>query len=271
MKTPRYYRCLRLTLATLLCALPVIGKCSELGEIGGANYIEIGASYANLNNGYSDWRGGYIKGAWHQGKDLTWNFEVSHDKRFDQFGEYYALGFSYLFNQDWFGSLNYGSGTSDALFFPKSRIDAAINYRWLEQRNLITTLGVGYIDENDKLHENKYVLLGASYYFTSPFIIETGYTEYSSSPGDVKSHRAFLALTYGRDKVRYITLRHETGTEAYQIVDESQTLVGFDSDVTTLIWREWWTKSFGNNLSLEYYENPFYERRRVAFGVFANF
>ncbi len=271
MKTVRdYRRSLRLTLATLLCVLPVTGKCVELGEIGSANHIEVGATYSNLTNGYSDWRGAYIRGAWHQNKDLTWDFEISHDKRFDDVGEFYSLGFTYLFNEDWFGSLHYGGG-SDALFFPKSRIDASINRRWLEQRNLVTTLGGGYIDENDNLHVNKYVLLGASYYFTSPFIVEAGVTGYYSTPGDIKSHRTFLALTYGQDKVRYVTLRHDTGTEAYQIVSEAQTLVDFDSDVTTLIWREWWTKHFGTNLSLEYYENPFYERRGVALGVFMDF
>ncbi|OGI42385.1 MAG: hypothetical protein A2150_04665 [Candidatus Muproteobacteria bacterium RBG_16_64_11] len=270
MKIPRDTRSLRLALAMLLSALPVAGRCVELGEIGSANHIEAGVSYSNLTNGYSDWRGTYVRGAWHQNKDLTWDFEANHDQRYDQTGQYYAVGATYLFNEDWFGSLHYGVG-SDVVFFPKSRVDAAINYRWLEQRNLITTLGVGHINENDNLHENKYVLLGASYYFTSPFIIEAGLTKYYSSPGDVESDRVFLALTYGQDKVRYITLRHDTGNEAYQLVSEEQTLVDFDSNVTTLIWREWWRKNIGTNLLLEFYENPFYERRGAALGVFVDF
>ena len=54
-------------------------------------------------------------------------------------------------------------------------------------------------------------------------------------------------------------------------MSEEQTLVDFDSNVTTLIWREWWRKNIGTNLLLEFYENPFYERRGAALGVFVDF
>lgn len=235
-----------------------------------ANYVEIGGEYYWLSHDFSDWYGMYLRGIWAQNASDTWDWEVVRGNEYDEWGGYYGGGLTHVFNADWYGSLHVGASSS-GFFFPRYRIDGALHRKLLPERNLVVTVGSGYIGERDEVHRQAYLFLGASYYFTRPWIIEAGTRWSRSDPGSVDSTRLLLAVTWGRNKVRYVTAAYEFGNEAYQLVGPTITAVDFRSQLLTLTWREWWRDGWGFNLVGEHYESDVYDRTGVRLGVFKEF
>ncbi len=156
------------------------------------------------------------------------------------------------------------------------RADAFLNRKWLERRNLITTVGLGWNDSRNGYSDYS-GFLGASYYFDAPWIIQGGVRFNNSRPGNVTSTSSFLALTYGRQNDYFLTLRYGFGKEAYQVIGEGNTLVDFRSDIVSLNWKQWvqtgtaTEKGWGFDMTGEYYDNPTYSRTGIILGVFREF
>jgi YaiO family outer membrane protein len=233
-----------------------------------SNYVEVGGSYLPLSNGFGHWSGGYARTSITQGRNV-WFAEINGQHEFDDAGVYFAAGDTFNFNSDWYASLTVGSSAA-GFFWPRFRADGFLNKKWLARKQFITTAGVGYYQSKDQ-HRDHNFFLGATYYFSAPWIFETGMHFNLSNPGTVYSPSSFVAVTQGRDKHYYLTVRVGLGEEAYQLVGPTASLNDFQSQTFTVTWRKWVHKSWGMNLIGDYYHNPFYSRGGTMLGIFKDF
>jgi YaiO family outer membrane protein len=234
-----------------------------------SGFIETGLNYHILTDGQDDWFGQYLRGTIDFKHKNIISYEVVHQEEFGDDGTFFSLGLTHVLNDDWYGSLTVGT-SAGGFFWPRFRLDAFINRKWLEQRNLVTTVGFGYYDAKD-VHYDFSAFIGAAYYFESPWIVEVGLRYNFSQPGNVTAPGPFAAVTYGRNKPYYLVLRVGIGREAYQVVGPDQAITDFASQVVTLTWRQWLTREWGFKLQTEYYHNPFYQRVGFEGGVFWDF
>jgi len=232
------------------------------------SYIETGASYLALSNGYGYWAGGYSKAVYSKGNDV-WNAELNAQHEFGDAGAYFAVGDTHTFNPDWYGSLTVGS-SAGGFFWPRYRTDAFLNKKWMARKQLITTAGFGYYAAKD-VHRDRNFFVGSTYYFTKPWIVEEGIYFNLSNPGRVFAPAGFVAVTQGRDKHQYIVLRAGLGEEAYQLVGPTVALTQFQSQTLTLTWRKWMGTNWGFNFVGDYYHSPFYNRGGSSVGFFKEF
>jgi YaiO family outer membrane protein len=239
------------------------------GEARVSGWIETGLNYHVLTGTEPNWFGQYLRGVVDVAHKDVWSYEIVHQDEHGDDGVFFGLGNTHTFDPDWYTAVSLGT-SAGGFFYPRFRADAFVNRKWLEGRNLVTTLGVGYFDAKD-VHYDVSFFAGVAYYFTAPWIVEGGLRYNLSYPGAVAAPAPFLAVTYGRNKEHYVTLRAGIGREAYQLVGPSQALVDFQSEVVTLTWRQWLTQEWGFRVSAEYYNNPFYERHGVEIGVFRDF
>ncbi|MFZ0804125.1 MAG: YaiO family outer membrane beta-barrel protein [Terriglobales bacterium] len=232
------------------------------------NYVETGADYMTLTNGFGSWSGGYSRGVYQQGKNI-WNGEITGQQEFGDAGVYFDAGDTYNFNPDWYGALTVGS-SAGGFFWPRFRTDGFLNKKWLGRKQLITTLGVSY-DMAKDVHRDHTFYLGTTYYFQKPWIVEEGLYFNISHPGAVFAPAGFVAVTQGHNKQQYITVRAGFGEEAYQLIGPTASLSQFNSETLTITWRKWMGPNWGFNFVGDYYHSPFYLRGGSTFGFFKEF
>jgi len=232
------------------------------------DYVEAGADYLNLTNGFGHWAGGYSRAVVTRGNNI-WNAEVNGQHEFGDAGVYLAAGDTYNFNPDWYGSLTVGSSIG-GFFWPRFRGDGFINRKWLARKQWITTFGFSYYAAKDP-HRDHSFFVGSTYYFEKPWIVEEGIRFNVSNPGSVFSPAAFVAVTQGRNKQHYVTVRGGFGKEAYQLIGPTVALTDFQSQTLTVTWRQWVGTNWGFNLVGDYYHSPFYQRGGPSFGFFREF
>ena len=236
-----------------------------------SNYVEAGGDYLHLTNGFGYWAGGYSRAVVTEGKNI-WNAEVNGQHEFGDAGVYLGAGDTYNFNSDWYGSLTAGSSIG-GFFWPRFRADGFLNKKWMDRRQLITTFGFGYYAAKDP-HRDHSFFLGSTYYSNyskKPWILEEGIRFNISNPGSVFSPAGFVAVTQGRNRQHYVTVRAGFGKEAYQLIGPTASLTDFKSQTLTVTWRQWVGKNWGLNLVGDYYHSPFYHRGGTSFGFFKEF
>jgi YaiO family outer membrane protein len=256
-------------IAVLIASLPLPVFAAEQHQYIEANYIEGGLDYSDLDHGYADWKGVFVRGSWQQNSKNVWAGELLHKNEYNAWGNYLTAGLTHTFNDDWYGSLS--AGVSDgAFFFNKYQVDGFINRKLLKDRNLVATLGVGY-DEAKHVNADSYIYLGASYYFDEPWLLEGGIRLNRSTPGPENSHRYRIAVTYGRAFDQFIIADFDWGTEAYQFVSTDVSIVNFNSRILSLTWRKWIAKDWGLAMRGEFYQSDEYNRNGVEVSVFKHF
>ena len=260
---------------SLLRPLPGLVLASALFGCAGAaladtaSMIEVGALHHNVSAGYGDWDHKFVRANVRSAPGSLWNGELVHARRFGDSGTLAVLGHTRDFGQLWYGSASIAS-SSGGFFFPSLRLDLTAHRRWGAQHKLVTTAGLTMFNAKDG-HRDRSVLLGAAYYFDLPLVLEGGVRFNRSNPGAVTSRANYLAATYGRDKERIISFQHGFGREAYQLIGPDALLVGLDSKVDTLTWREWLRARQGFQLRAERYSTPFYHRQGIEFALFQEF
>jgi YaiO family outer membrane protein len=232
------------------------------------NYFESGGNYLTLTNGFGYWSGGYIRGVYEKGKNV-WTGEVNGQHEFNDTGVYVAAGDTYTFNSDWYGALTVGS-SAGGFFWPRFRTDGFINKKWLGRKQWITTFGVGYYSAKD-VHRDTSLYVGSTYYFDKPWVVEEGLYLNFSDPGKVFSPAGFVAVTQGREKHHYVTVRAGFGEEAYQLIGPTTSLDDFQSQTLTITVRKWMGRAWGFNFVADYYHNPYYMRGGSTLGIFKDF
>jgi YaiO family outer membrane protein len=233
-----------------------------------ADYVEIGSSYSALTANFGSWSTGYTRSVIAAGNDV-FSGEITGQHEFGDFGTYFDVGDTHNFGSNYYASLTVGSSVG-GFFLPRFRGDGFLNKKWMGRKQLVTTAGFGYSGAKDP-HRNHTVYLGTAYYFEEPWILEDGVYLNVSSPGSVFSPSGFLAITQGRNKQHYLTLRAGYGQEAYQLIGPSRELSDFLSRTATFTWRQWIGRNWGINCIADYYGNPYYTRGGSSVGVFKEF
>lgn len=234
----------------------------------GLQWLEFTGGAQHLTNGFGPWRELAVRGAYARPGHL-FQGEVSLHHRFGEDGAYAAFGDTHDFNADWFGSASVGAGDG-AFYLPRYRVDLSLSRKWLPRRNLVTSIGLGYYKAPDA-HSDRTLLLGATYYFEAPWILEGGVRFNHSNPGSVGTRQQFVALTYGRPKDDLVTARVGWGSEGYLAIGEASQLVNFRSREASLSWRHWFAKDTAVILAANHYRNPLYRRSGATVGLLREF
>jgi YaiO family outer membrane protein len=233
------------------------------------SYVEGGALYADLTANYQHWFNQYLKGVIQQDTNNVWVAEYLHGYEYGQKADYGIIQQTHNFNENWYGT--FGAGISDnSIYVPKYYVGATLARRFLKSKQLIT-----YFQAQAYWFRPVYKLEvlnpGLIYYFEKPWIIESGVYLNRSNPGRVDTAVGYLAVTQGRDKEHYLTLRVAWGREGYLPLISNAPIVGYPSIVATGTWRQWLGHHWGWNVIAENYHNRFYDRYSVSFGVFKEF
>lgn len=230
--------------------------------------IEAGALAHNVSSGAGNWRGKFVRAV--VGTERTvWNAELLDLKQFGEQTQVLALAATHTLNPDWYAS-GAIAGSTRGLTQSRLRVDASLSRKWLDQRNLVTTVGLGAADARDG-HRDYSVLLGTAFYFDAPWVVEGGVRYNRSNPGRIASSGKYLAITYGREKQNVFSVRYGFGSEAYQSVGSEALLSDFDSDVLTMTWRTWLQHDLALQTRGEVYRNPYYDRRGLELSLIKEF
>ena len=230
--------------------------------------LELSTGIQNLTAGFGSWREVSLRGTYGLPSHVLQG-ELSLNRRFGQDGAFVGLSDTYTINDDWYANLSVGFGDG-AFYLPRYRVDATIYKKWLPQRNLVTSLGIGQYKAPDG-HTDNSLALGAVYYFEEPWVAEFGLRANSSDPGAIKTQQQFLALTYGRAKENLVTVRHAWGNEGYQTIATNAQLVNFASKESSISWRHWFAPRTGLLFGANRYTSPFYVRSGFNVGIFHDF
>lgn len=230
--------------------------------------LELSTGAQRLTNGFGNWRDVTLKGAYGLDKHL-FQGELSAHRRFGEDGVFLGLSDTYTFNEDWYGSLAVGVGDG-AFYLPRYRVDGTIYRKFLPNRNLVGSVGLGYYKAPGG-NSDQSISLGAAYYFEAPWIVEGGIRLNRSSPGSVDTQQQFVAVTYGRNKQDLVTARYGWGDEGYLAVAANRQLVNFESREASVSWRHWLNPRTGVLVGANRYSNPSYRRSGVTVGVFHDF
>lgn len=230
--------------------------------------LELSTTSQQLTNGYGDWTDVTLRGIVETGPHVL-RAELSGKRQFGKDGQFLGVADTITLNPDWFTTLSLGAGDG-AFYLPQLRGDAFLSRKWLQKRNLITSIGLGYYRAPDS-HTDRALTLSGAYYFEQPWIVELGARMNRSDPGAIDSVQKYVAVTYGKVGQSVLTLRYGEGGESYQAIAANTTIVDFQSRQTSLSWRHWFAKQTGFILGAEQYDNPFYQRRGATIGLFHQF
>lgn len=237
-------------------------------------FIEAGGNYSSVSKNQGNWAGQYLRGEVQTDENNRWRGSYVHQRKFRENGHYGTVGNVHVVDEDYYTDVTVGAGQGDMM--PQYRVDGFLNRKWLEDRNLVTTFGLGAVESPDD-HSEVSAFLGASYYFAEPWIVQGGVRVSEGDPGDIISPSAFIAVTQGRKDEHFVTLRYGFGREAYQIIGQGNSISDFNSQQVSLNWRQWMAastkdqKGWGFDATSEYYDNPNYDRKGLTLGVFKEF
>ena len=227
--------------------------------------VEVYTSRHHLSAAFGDWREIGVRGSYESGAHQV-QAELASMRRFGESGTYFGARDTVTFGEDWFASLAAGAGDG-AFYLPRYRLDGFINRKFLPARNLVGTLGAGYYRAPDG-HADRSASIGATYYFSQPWVVQGELRFNNSTPGNIKTRQQFVAATWGRDKETQVTGRYAWGREGYQTIGQGTSLVDFRSNEVNLKVRHWLAPNWGVQASVERYRNPFYVRNGGYVGFF---
>lgn len=245
-----------------------VATAPALSEADMQRSLELSTGFQNLSAGFGNWRDVTLRGTYGLPSHVI-QAELSLNHRFNKDGAFIGLSDTYTINDDWYANLAVGFGDG-AFYLPRYRVDATLYKKWLPQRNLVTSIGVGQYKAPDG-HTDNSLSLGLVYYFDAPWVAELGLRANSSNPGAIKTQQQFLALTYGRVKENLVTVRHAWGNEGYQTIATNTQKINFASKESSISLRSWFAPRTGLLLSANRYSSPFYIRSGLNVGIFHDF
>ncbi len=276
MKNIRYPSFLSFRTTSALTCMALCTLSSQAQEsIGGkslSGFIELGASQAQLTEGYAPRSSAFVRGELQGENEQRINFEIANISEFSDQGTLLSVAYFTNLDSEWIaqGNLSTSSGGNT---LPRIRADVGVGHKWLDQKNLVTTVELSRIQYKD-VHTDTALQGSVAYYFEhsgTPLAIESGLRYNVSDPGAVGATSQYVAVTAGREQDRVISLRIGSGRESYQLVDSNVALVGFKSNDLLLTWRQWFDGRRGIQLRLDTYQNPYYSRTGIEASWFQSF
>jgi YaiO family outer membrane protein len=231
--------------------------------------LEFGAGYSAMSTGYNAGNQTYLHADIEKSPKTELSGDVVRAQDFGDAGYLFIGGVSHDFTGSFYGDLHMG-GSSGGFFLPVFTVEGSLHKKWLSQKQLFTSFGMGYDRAKDE-HRDTRLLASTSYYFGHPWMLESGVTFNLSAPGTVFSHSQYLAIRQGRNDRYFVTLRGEFGNEAYQITGVNTSISDFRSRSVSLTWRQWVRAGWGFNLGGQYYSNPYFQRKGGQLGIFKHF
>jgi YaiO family outer membrane protein len=259
----------RSRLVAAWAAIGVLGAALPLGAQGfPRGRVDVVAQGQHVSHALGDWRSLALRVLAQPSVRDTWFLEALWQQAFTDAGMYASVGERHAFGSRWTTYLSAGSGTGKFVL-PDVRADAQVAFTWGPGRRLITTVGGTAIDAK-RGYSDVAGMASLTMYLGPAAVLEAGGRATRSSPGDVRSTRAFGALTLGREGTAYVVIRGSAGGEGYQLVGLTTAIRRFRSDECAISWRQWVGGSGGLFAQGEYYANDVYTRSGVSVGVFAS-
>lgn len=247
-------------------AIPGIG--SPEGP-NGPGYLEFGGSRSDLTSPQPSWTDAYVRGVINLTPANAFSLEADRQARFGDSGYFGSIGLTHSFTSNLYTNAYVGSSVG-GFFLPKFRFDGFVNYKLLPEKQLVLNLGVGY-DRAKTVNSDVRYIVGGTYYFHFPIILQGGATFTRANPGDILATTYNLAVTEGREKEHYLTVRAELGREGYEVVNVANPLVNFPIHNYSATWRQWIGMNWGFNFNFQRELNPYYNRNGATLGVFVDF
>ncbi len=258
--------------APVTAAEPAAAPAADF-EPGKRGQVDIGAGFSSLTGGNSNWNDEFVRGNVGLKPGTVLNWELSSQRHFDQRGTVGALSLTQTLSPWWYMSVGASSGSAD--FQNKYRGDIAIYRKWTESQQWVTGLALMKSASRDSIHRDTGITASLAYYSTDDWVGEGGVVYNKSNPGSVEGYRGFAALTMGREKQHYFTVRVDHGKEGYlpsgAIANGAGDQVGFQSTELSLQWRQWLGKDWGYLVGGQFYRNPYYNRKGLSAAVFFDF
>lgn len=248
-----------------LAALTVPTAWAQTETAQGLRQAEIYSTHDRLSGNFANWREIGFRGLYGVGQHLLAG-EVATLQRFNEDGNYIALSDTLVLDRQWYGSLAVGAGDG-ASYLPRYRIDGFIHRKWLDDLNLVTSLGLGHYRAPDS-HKDDNLSLGLSWYLPSSWVLQTEAKFNRSRPGPIDTQQYFVAATWGEAGQTRITGRYGWGEEGYQSLGADAFISRFSSHQTTLTAQHWLGPRWGLKASADRYSNPFYKRQGLQLAVF---
>lgn len=247
-------------------AIPGIGSAEGPN---GPGYLEFGGSRSDLTSPQPSWTDAYVRGVINLTPSNSFSLETDRQARFGDSGYFGSIGLTHSFTSNLYANAYVGSSVG-GFFLPKFRFDGFVNYKLLPEKQLVANFGVGY-DKAKTVNSAMRYMAGATYYFQFPIIVQGGATFTRANPGNILATTYNLAVTEGREKEHYITVRAEIGREGYEVVNTANPLVDFPIHSYSGTWRQWIGMNWGFNFNFQREINPYYNRNGATLGFFVDF
>ncbi|MDZ4674123.1 MAG: YaiO family outer membrane beta-barrel protein [Gemmatimonadota bacterium] len=230
--------------------------------------VEASGFSHRVSNDFGHWSGGRLRAVLPAGRGNVFYLEGTAQRAFGDEGAYAAVAHQHSFGDSWISYVGVGGGTGK-FYFPELRLDATLTRKLLASHRLLATIGGTWVRSKD-VYRDRAVQASLTGYLSAVVVVEAGGRVNWSTPGDVASQRAFLALTLGRAGSHYVVLRGAGGSEGYQLTGSGATAQKFNSAEASIAWRQWLGARLGFVLGGEWYDSPFYTRTGVQLGLFAS-
>ncbi|SRR6266404_2499542 len=236
-------------------------------------FLEFGGSRSDLTSPQPSWTDFYLRGMLALNSRNAVDGEATREERYGETGWFYTLGLTHSFGENVYADVHGGTSTG-GFFLPKYRADGFLNFKVLPHKQLVLTAGGGY-DKSKTVNTATRAQFGGTYYFERPWIVQGGVMLTHANPGNTLAPTGYMAVTQGRAKEHYITLRAELGREAYELVGDKArnrfTLFDFPIHNYSGNWRQWVGNNWGVNFTFERQVNPFFNRNGATLGLFLDF
>ncbi|MFN8570477.1 MAG: YaiO family outer membrane beta-barrel protein [Gemmatimonadaceae bacterium] len=239
-------------------------NAQQRGSSGGR--LELVAQSQHVTAGLGDWSGIASRMVLRPSDRDTWFAEALYQRAFKDDGVFVGVGERRRVGDRWSTFFSLGGGTGEFVL-PDMRADAQLARTWGGSRRLITTLGTTFVDAK-RGYSDISGFGSLTVYASALAVIELGERVTTSSPGSVRSARAFGAMTVGREGKAYLVVRGSTGTEGYQLLGVNAAHRHFQSQEGSLSWRQWFGRRGGLLVQGDSYSNDLYSRSGVSVGVF---
>jgi YaiO family outer membrane protein len=234
--------------------------------------LEVGASVHKLSKGYGEYRSEFVRGSISLTPELRLSAEIANVSAYGSTGKLLVLGVEEQLDADWLSRASISS-SQGGVTLPKLRFDFSLAHKWLAEKNLVTTVGGTLIQSKDG-HSDLAFHLSNAYYFDIgglPATVDFSVRHNISDPGSVVATSYTAAGSIGHNYQRIVSLRLDSGREAYQAIGVARSLVGFNSRSAQIYWREWINKDNGIQFSLSRYHNAYYDRNGIDVTYFKSF